>query len=312
MPYTGTEIFDHAIRIIDELSDTGAVVESQVRDYKYRAPGLLDIWQHENRDLRATATIIRRPLDNLLGTRFDVLEHVDEDVIFEVNAAARTAVFSVADQAEVYIEVHDGTDWTGASGYYAQDDGEETAFTGLISVPALTAPAVYKARFTPGQKTRLRFSGDYYYLFSNFALFKAAFPSCAKIPDYSEYVRYSMPDNFSSETQIVTEAPMAGFSHKWENNRLMVHYDYAGTIKVTYRPNPVKITDLSQPLEISEGSAIAGAYYLAAHFAIADQANPELAALCLQKYQEIQARVSADAKRPQAPTKIQDVYNIGR
>ena len=43
MSYTGTEIFKRAISILDELSDTGAVVSSQVSEYQYRAPDLLDL-----------------------------------------------------------------------------------------------------------------------------------------------------------------------------------------------------------------------------------------------------------------------------
>jgi hypothetical protein len=47
MPYTGLDVFDRAIAIIDELSDTGVIVESQIKEYKYRAPFLLDLWQQE-------------------------------------------------------------------------------------------------------------------------------------------------------------------------------------------------------------------------------------------------------------------------
>jgi hypothetical protein len=47
MSYTGTEIFNMAIAVIDELSDSGSVSEAQVREYKNRAPFLLDMWQHE-------------------------------------------------------------------------------------------------------------------------------------------------------------------------------------------------------------------------------------------------------------------------
>ena len=47
MSYTGTEVFNQAIAILDELSDTGAIVDSQIKEYKYRAPYLLDLWQKE-------------------------------------------------------------------------------------------------------------------------------------------------------------------------------------------------------------------------------------------------------------------------
>jgi len=47
MSYTGTEIFNMSIALMDELSPTGTINETQVSDYMYRAPYLLDLWQHE-------------------------------------------------------------------------------------------------------------------------------------------------------------------------------------------------------------------------------------------------------------------------
>ena len=308
MAYTGTEIFDRAIAILDELSDTGTVLDSQVSEYKYRAPYLLDVWQHENTELQETATILRKPETNLLGARFDVQAHSTGDITYESRTTAKAAVFTVNDQAEVFIENYVSGAWVNAAGYYSQDEGEETGFDGVISVPALTTPSSFKCRVTPqGDKTRIRFSGEYYYLFSNFALFEAAFSSCGKVPEYGEYVRYDLPDNFDTISQILTESPSAGLTHRWENGDLMVGYDYEGEIKITYRPSPVKITDLSQTLEISDGAATAGAYYLAHHFFISDQ-NEDMANMCAGKYREIESKMSV--KKPQAPTRIRDVYGI--
>jgi hypothetical protein len=45
--YTGRKIFNQAIAIIDELSSTGQINDSQVKDYLARAPYLLDLWQKE-------------------------------------------------------------------------------------------------------------------------------------------------------------------------------------------------------------------------------------------------------------------------
>ena len=104
MSYTGTEIFDRAIAILDELGDTGTVLDSQVSDYKYRAPGLLDLWQHENTGLQETATILRNPETNLLGARFDEQVHSTGDITYESRTTAKAAVFTINDQAEGYIE----------------------------------------------------------------------------------------------------------------------------------------------------------------------------------------------------------------
>ena len=309
MSYTGTEIFNQAIAIIDELSDTGTIVDSQIAEYKYRAPYLLDMWQKEDHDIYNTIEISRKPMVNLLGERFKVEEHIATDRIFESNKHANSIYFKVDNEAIVYIEEYANGSWINATGFYSQDDGIQTAFTGLITVTALTKPSKFKCIITStGDKTRIRFSGNYYYLFYNFALFEAAFPTCSRVPEYGEYVKYAMPSNYDSITQITEENPKAGLYHKWENNSdLLVNYYFDGVLKITYKPNPIKITSLTQTLEVSESSSISGAYYLAEHFAMADQ-NSELAQRCKEKYAEIVAKNRK--KRPLQPETIQDVYGI--
>lgn len=59
VPYTGTEIFNISIAIIDELSDTGTVSDSQIAEYKNRAPYLLDMWQREIARLENTTNVVK-------------------------------------------------------------------------------------------------------------------------------------------------------------------------------------------------------------------------------------------------------------
>lgn len=312
MSYTGTEIFNMAIAIIDELSDTGTISESQVREYKYRAPYLLDMWQKEyakKGSLFSTVEIIRKPLVNLLGSRFNIVEHVSDDLTYETSEVAKSFYFKVDNECQVYVEEYVNGAWTNASGTYIQDSGNATAFTGVITVSALTNPAMIKGIITAtGTKTRLRFSGSYYYQFCNFALYKAAFPNCARVPEYGSYIKYDMPTNFDSITQIIEENPQIGLVHKWENSKdLYVNYDFEGILKITYKPTPTKITLITQTLEISESAAISGAYYLAEHFAMADQ-NSELAQRCRDKYFELKREDTKE--RPLSSKPITDVYGI--
>lgn len=44
---TARNIFNKAISIIDELTDTGIINDAYVREYSARAPSLLDMWQKE-------------------------------------------------------------------------------------------------------------------------------------------------------------------------------------------------------------------------------------------------------------------------
>ena len=314
MSYTGTEIFNMSVAVIDELSDTGTISESQIAEYKYRAPYLLDMWQHEyakKGSLFNTVEIVRKPLTNLLGGRLDIIEHFADDLTYETSEVSKSFCFKVDNECSVYVEEYVNGAWANASGSYIQDSGNVTAFTGLITVSALTNPARIKGIITAtGTKTRLRFSGSYYYQFCNFALYEAAFPTCARVPDYAEYVKCDMPTNFNSLTQITEENPKSGLIHKWENTKdLYVDYDFEGVLKITYKPTPSKITVLTQTLEASESAAISGAYYLAEHFAMADQ-NSELAQRCRNKYSELKREDTKE--RPLAPETIIDYYGISQ
>jgi len=310
MSYTGTEIFNMGISIIDELSDTGTIVDAQIAEYKYRAPYLLDMWQKEyakQGSLYNTIEIVKKPLTNLLGNQFDIVEHIDEDLIYESTEVAHSFSFKVDNECSVYVEEYVSGAWVNAAGFYSKDEGTETAFTGVIAITTTTNPVEIKGRITlTGTKTRLRFTGSYYYQFYDFALFEGTFPSCSRVPQYGKYIKYDMPSNFSSVTQISEENPRSGLYHKWENNdELYIDYNYEGVLKITYKPTPAKITVLTQTLEIPETSAIAGAYYLAEHFALSDQ-NSELAQKCANKYAELK---SEDKKqRPLESQAIIDVY----
>jgi hypothetical protein len=59
MSYTGTELFNLAIAVIDELSEAGTVNEAQVKEYKNRAPALLDLWQHEIKNIEGIAALVK-------------------------------------------------------------------------------------------------------------------------------------------------------------------------------------------------------------------------------------------------------------
>ena len=66
---TAEDIFNKAIVILDELTETGDITDSQISEYKHRAPYLLDMFQGngEIRDLYKTFEISFTRKQNLLG-----------------------------------------------------------------------------------------------------------------------------------------------------------------------------------------------------------------------------------------------------
>jgi hypothetical protein len=316
--YTGTEIFNQSIAILDELSDTGTIVDSQIKEYKYRAPYLLDLWQHEmtaHGDLFKTFEISCFRKNNLLG------DTVQMGMIIENNAESQA--YSGIGANCFYLEV-DGDctltfaeDGAALSGKYSFNGGVETAFAGTINV---TVPAGTTS-FLPirgtltasGGNVTMTISGSYYLRHNNRALSPYKFNSVLKVPDFKPWVKITMPTDFKSRSQIISEYPSWQYqegssSVKWEGaNELYVTFSYEGLIRIKYIPVPAKIAALTQTLEIDEITCISGSYYLAEHFAMADQ-NDALAARCKDKFREL--KIDSMIKTPLQPSEIKDIYSI--
>lgn len=316
--YTGTEIFSQAIAILDELSDSGTIVESQIKEYKHRAPYLLDLWQREmikNGDLFKTFELSCFRKKNLLGDTSQL------GIIIENNAEPQS--YSASGAYCFYIEV-DGDctltfteDGTPLSGKYSFNGGAETAFTGTvnITVPAGTTSflPIRGILAASGGTVTMTISGTYYFKHNNRALSPYKFATADKVPDFKPWYKVQMPSDFKSRSQIISEYPSWQYqegssSVKWEGaNELYVMFSYEGIIRIKYIPVPTKITDLSQTIEVDEISAVSGAYYLAEHFAMADM-NDELARRCKEKFREL--KIDSMVKTPLQPAEIKDIYNI--
>jgi len=320
MSYTGTEIFNMSVAILDELSDTGTLVDNQIKDYKYRAPYLLDLWQHEmarSGDLFKTFELSCFRKKNLLGDLSQM------GIIKENNAESQA--YSGAGAYCFYVEV-DGDctltfteDGAALSGSYSFNGGTVTAFTGAvnITVPAGTTSflPIRGILTASGGNVTMTISGSYYFRHNNRALSVYKFATADKVPDFKPWVKVTMPTDFKSRSQIISEYPNWQYqegssSVKWEGaNELYVMFSYEGLIRIKYIPVPAKITVLTQTLEIDEITATSGAYYLAEHFAMADQ-NTELAQRCKEKFREL--KIDSMIKSPLQPAEIKDLYGISQ
>ena len=148
MSTTARNIFNKSISIIDELSDSGAVNDTQVKEYKNRAPYLIDMFQKEmakNGDLFKTFEVSCFRKKNLLGD----LNHYG--IITENNGESQP--YSAIGANCFYLEtdgdctVSFAENGSPISGTYIFNGGEETAFTGTfdITVPTGTTSFVGEA-----------------------------------------------------------------------------------------------------------------------------------------------------------------------
>lgn len=310
--YTADEIYSMSIVIMDELSDSGTIDANQTKEYRHKAPFLLDMFQKEmakSGGLYKEFEISCVRKKNLLG---DTLQCTP------VENNGDTQSYSAKGVNCFYFEV-DGdctVTFPGITGKYSFNGGPETVFneTITITVPEGTTSFLpCKGILDATADATMTFSGTYYYRHIHRALCPYKYPTADKVPDFKPWYKVTMPDDFKSRSQVINEYPMWQYeidaSHRWEGDKeLYIQFAYEGIVRIKYIPIPEKITDLSQTMEIDDITATAGAYYLAEHFAMSDM-NSELAARCKSKFNEL--KKESMLRMPLSNSEIIDVYGFG-
>jgi hypothetical protein len=301
---TAQQIFEFAMDLVQKRQKNGVIDANKTASYKVLSPGILTLWQAEiskSGDLYKTLAISNKPVNNMLGVNcgFDYLEFQGTDITKEGNGQAKAYHFEVDGPGTVYIEDYTGT-WN---------------VLATITVPdTVTSYTAYKGVVTPttgSTKSRIRFSGTYRYLITNYALFSIPL-SPTRIPDYKPWVKVELPSDFKCIDQVVTEYFNEQYSkdndYKIENRKdFYYNYYFEGQIRIIYKPIPVQITTLTQTLEVDEITSMSGAYFLAAHLMLVE--DPDSASFFEQKYEE--HKIDSNVKEPMPPQKIIDVYSIG-
>jgi hypothetical protein len=126
-----------------------------------------------------------------------------------------------------------------------------------------------------------------------------------------KWIRQDLPSNFKFIRDILfvtddgqlTEVEFRQFGH----HEIYFYFKRNGTARLLYTPIPISITSLDQSLEIDDITATSGAYYLAEHYAIADQ-NTDLASLCRSKFKEL--KLEAYNPVPMTSGVIGDAYRV--
>jgi hypothetical protein len=248
MSTTANEVFLLTMALSGDLDDNG--VPDDVTDLEVRTPGILTSLQAElirSGDIFSTYEIACKPVANMLGATSgqDYVEFLGTDKMYEASGSVKAYYFEVSDTATVYIE-----DFTGSWNVLAT----------INAVPTLTGYTAFKGLVTPtagATKSRIRFSGTYRYLFTNYAIFSAPFAAVGDVPTFRPYYNVQMPADFKSVEQVIEEYPQRQYtkssSYKFEGRGdLYVSYYYEGNIRIVYRPVPSAITALTDTMQLDD------------------------------------------------------------
>jgi hypothetical protein len=294
MSTTVQQILDLAEELLDDNS----------AEFATKAPSLCTIIQNELvsagiGDLYAKYEVSNKPLTNLLGyiSNFDTRAFEGTDLTFEGNGQCKAYYFEIDRPGTIYVEDYTGT-WNALATITSTATGQFTAYKGVVTP---TAGAT---------KSRLRFSGSYYYLCINRALFNVAFASAGDVTIYAPWVKKTMPADFKSVTQIINEYPERQYTkdsnYKWESrNELYVNYYYDGKVRVEYKPVPITLTALTDTVQIDDLTATSVMPYGLAAL-LSTSSNKTVTNYFEDKYSEMKAR--AQLKQPLGESTIMDVY----
>lgn len=126
-----------------------------------------------------------------------------------------------------------------------------------------------------------------------------------------KWTKFDLPANFREIKDVLfidSELQFGEVEYKrFGGSDIYICFARLGTVRILYTAIPAKITSLTQPLEVDDTTASSGAYYLAEHYAIADQ-NEDLAATCRRKFKEL--KVTLTKAMPTSISVIEDVYDV--
>jgi hypothetical protein len=306
MSVTVENILIRALALIDELTTTGTRDTTKTADYAGKTPALVNMYQKEllrTSDLCDIYEVARKPINNELGEGFTYEEYLATESIYEANKPAYAYYFeSDSNSGVAYIEDYNG--------------GWNTLATVVMS-NTTDGFIAYKGRVPPtagATKSRIRFTGSYYYRTVNRALFNVPFES-GKNPDYGAYVKITLPTDTKYIESVKLEYENKQYSnddmYKIERNGnlqyLYVAYEFEGKIRVEYKPIPTAITSLTDNLQIDDMTADLIAYKLASTFMLSEQ-NIDACDRLKNDYDNLKRE--ANRKQPIGATEIVDYYGV--
>jgi len=238
---TAQEIFNISMNLID-VDPTNA---TETLTYQTKSINLINLIQN---DICKTAPIYKTldiPMQSVtpINSIIDYKEHNEEDEILE-STVAKAYSFDIIGPATVYVEdTIDSITWN--------------ILDTLTIANTVTTYTNYKGSILPtigAVKTRIRFSGSYFYTYTNVALYKENFYT---VPKFGSYKKVELPTDFLSIYKVYEEYTPGQYrlydKFKLENTSdLYIPYEFKGNIRLVYRFIPTFISELTETIAFND------------------------------------------------------------
>lgn len=244
MTTTYGQIRKSTLALIDEFSSRGAVqAPIKVADYNYKIQNVCNESIYElastTAKLPKTLLIPHNPIKNTLADdTSSIRQHipgVDTSIVLQ---NAKSCFFETTGPATIVIE----------------ESNNGTTYTEIETITiasTVTTFAEYKRLITPTLATntvRLRFTGDYVYLFRNHVLYQYSFPNEASVQQHRPFWTIDTPTDFLdlNYVEIKRDArqfvPYLNMIKTPENQLYFNSYDFPSEFLVHYWRKPTLLT----------------------------------------------------------------------
>jgi len=232
------------LKILGEFSSRGAVTpQSKNADFNYQIQQIVNESIYElastTAKLPKTLPVPHNPVKNTLSDDTSSIRTHIPNVDFSISLGnAKSCVLETTGPSTIVIEeTSDGSTYT-----------EIETITVLSTV---TTFAEYKRLIIPTLPTntiRLRFTGDYVYLFRNYCLYPYSWPLAADIPSHAPWRKLVTPDDFLdlNYVEITRDArqylPYSNLIKTPENELFVNNLEQACEFKIHYWRKPTLLT----------------------------------------------------------------------
>lgn len=282
MTITYGDVRKSTLRLIDEFSSRGSIqAPIKVVDYGYKIQQITNESIMElastTAKLPKTLLIPHSPIKNTLADdTSSIKQHIPNTDYSIVLQNAKSCFFEATYPGEIVIE--------------QSTDGVTYTEIETINVPAGTESfAEYRRLIAPTLPTntiRLRFTGNYIYLFRNYVLYDVSFPTVAEVPSHSPWRKVPTPADFLdfNYAEIRRDArqfvPYLNMIKTPENELFFSSYEPACEILCHYWRKPtlltftdVQATDDALVIDLRDDAALIIAYNCAGTIQNSEEAN---------------------------------------
>jgi len=281
--------------LLDEWSSRGAIqAAKKVADYGFKIQQIVNESIYElastTAKLPKTLLVPHNPIKNSLSDDTSSIRQHLPGVDYSI---------MIQNAGSTYLEA------TGPATVVIEQSSDGITYSAIETITiasTVTTFTEYKRLITPSSPTntvRLRFTGDYVYLFRNYVLYPYSFPDEASVPQHSPWRKIATPDDFLdlNYTEIRRDArqfvPYSNLIKTPENELYFNSYEGPCEILVHYWRKPtlltftdVQATDDAMLIDLRDDAALIISYNAAGTIMNSENQTEHPGDSFLKKYTE--------------------------